>query len=30
MKFEEIIPALRTGKKIRRNNWCKDDYIYIF
>ena len=29
MKFEEILPALRAGKKISRNNWCKDDYIYI-
>ena len=29
MKFEEILPAVRAGKKIRRNNWCKDDYIYI-
>ena len=29
MKFEEVLPALREGKKIRRNNWCKDGYIYI-
>ena len=29
MKLEEVLPALRTGKKIRRNSWCKDTYIYI-
>lgn len=29
MRFEEVLPALREGKKIRRNNWCKDGYIYI-
>lgn len=29
MKFEEVIPALRAGKKIRRRTWCKDGYIYI-
>ena len=29
MKFEEVLPALRAGKKIRRNSWCKDTYIYI-
>ena len=29
MKFEEVIPALKAGKKIRRNSWCKDTYIYI-
>ena len=29
MKFEEIIPALREGKKIRRRGWCKGAYISI-
>ena len=29
MKFEEIIPALREGKKIRRRGWVKDAYISI-
>ena len=29
MKFEEIIPALREGKKIRRRGWVKNAYISI-
>ena len=29
MKFEEVLPALKAGKKIRRRTWCKDTYIYI-
>ena len=29
MKLEDVLPALRMGKKIRRNSWCKDTYIYI-
>ena len=29
MKLEDVLPSLRMGKKIRRNNWCKDTYIYI-
>lgn len=29
MKLEEVLPALREGKKIRRRTWCKDTYIYI-
>ncbi len=27
MKFEEVIQALRDGKKIRRLNWINGDYI---
>ena len=29
MRFEEILPALRTGKKIRRTGWKKDICISI-
>ena len=29
MKFEEVLPALRTGKKIRRTGWKKDTCISI-
>ena len=29
MKFEEVLPALKDGKKVRKNYWCKDTYIYI-
>ena len=29
MKFEEVLPALRTGKKIRRTGRKKDIYISI-
>ena len=29
MKFEEIIPALKDGKKVRIKYWYKDKYIYI-
>lgn len=28
MKFEEVLPALREGKKIRRNFWREDTYFY--
>ena len=29
MKFEEVLPALRNGKKIRRRVWLDADYIYV-
>lgn len=29
MKFEEILPALREGKKIRVSSWEKHEYIRI-
>ena len=29
MKFEEVLPALKAGKKIRKRYWVKDNYIYI-
>ena len=29
MKFEEVLPALREGKKIRRECWNKSEYIVI-
>ena len=29
MKFEEILPALREGKKIRRKDYTPDYYIYL-
>ena len=29
MKFEEVLPALRDGRKIRRRVWLDADYIYI-
>ena len=29
MKFEEILPALKEGKKIRIKYWYKDIYIFI-
>ena len=29
MIFEEVLPALRSGKKIRKRYWCKGNYIYI-
>ena len=29
MKFEEVLPALRKGYKIRDKEWPKDEYIYI-
>ncbi len=29
MKFEEILPALRKGKKIRRKDYTPDYYIYL-
>ena len=28
MKFEEVLPALREGKKIKRNFWREDTYFY--
>ncbi len=27
MKFEEVLPALREGKKVRRKSWAARDYI---
>ena len=27
MRFEEVIPALREGKKVRRKSWLEDVYI---
>ena len=29
MKFEEILPALKEGKKIRRKIWSSDEYIVL-
>lgn len=29
MKFEEVLPALREGKKIRLKEWKEIEYIYI-
>lgn len=29
MKFEEILPALREGKKIRRSFWSNEHYIEL-
>ena len=29
MKFEEIILALREGKKVRRKCWCAENYIIL-
>lgn len=29
MKFEEVLPALREGKKIRRKCWGAKIYIYL-
>ena len=29
MKFEEILPALREGKKIIRDCWGKDNYYFL-
>ena len=29
MKFEEILPALREGKKIRLKEWKEIEYIYM-
>lgn len=28
MKFEEVLPALRKGKKIRLKEWEEIEYIY--
>lgn len=28
MKFEQVLPALREGKKVRRSFWRKDTYFY--
>lgn len=27
MKFEEMLPAVREGKKIRRKNWYKNSFL---
>ena len=29
MYFEEVLPALRNGEKVRRAEWRKSEYIYI-
>jgi hypothetical protein len=29
MKFEEALPALKSGKKIKRNEWNDDFYLSI-
>jgi hypothetical protein len=29
MKFEEVLPAFREGKKIRRDAWDEKDYVVI-
>lgn len=29
MKFEEVLPALRDGKKIKRKPWNSDQYICL-
>ena len=29
MKFKDVIPALKEGKKIRRRKWNKSNYIFI-
>lgn len=29
MKFNEVLPALKAGKKIRKNWWSEDSYIAI-
>lgn len=29
MKFEEVLPALRDGKKIRLKEWKEIEYIYM-
>ena len=29
MKFEEVLPALRKGKKIRRKSWKPEEYIIL-
>lgn len=29
MKFEEVLPALRKGKKIRRNFWWEGHYFKL-
>ena len=29
MKFEEVLPALREGKKIRMSFWAEERYIYF-
>ena len=28
MKFEDVLPALKEGKKVRRSLWPKDEYIF--
>lgn len=29
MRFEEVLPALREGKKIRRNEWYSPKFHYF-
>lgn len=29
MKFEEVLPELREGKKVRIKDWFKGEYIYF-
>ena len=29
MKFEEVLPALREGKKIKLKEWKEIEYIYM-
>lgn len=29
MRFEEVLPALREGKKVRRKSWNKRNYIVV-
>lgn len=29
MKFEEVLPALREGKRIRLKEWEKIEYVYV-
>ena len=29
MKFEEVLPALREGKKVRRKSWREGEYLKI-
>lgn len=29
MKFEDILPFLREGKKVRRACWCDEDYMQL-
>lgn len=29
MTFEQILPALKQGKKVRRKGWREEEYIYF-